>query len=246
MAASKTDLLPKYIDPLLNGDRRTCRELVISALESGIEPRKLYKDVIWPALEHVEKLYRQDRINMAEEHMATRINRTIADHVQSRLDRSKRIDKKIIIACAQGEPEEISAQMCADLFESDGWQVYLLGGGVPRDEITSLVGKLQPAMLMIVGSKPADAPIVRQMIDHVRSINACPTMNILVSGGVFNRASELWREVKADFFAETASEALEIAGGAEPRTPEKIVPGAPKKRRRRRRPPLLAQAEQMA
>lgn len=241
MAASK--LLPKYIDPLLEGNRKACRELVVSALDSGMEPRMLYRDLIWPALEHVEKLYREDRINLAEEHMATRINRTVADHLQSRLDRSTTLGKKIIITCAEGEPEEISAQMCADLFESDGWEVFLLGGGIPRDEITTLVGKLQPDLLMIVGSKPTDAPIVRQLIDHIRDISACPTMNILVSGGVFNRAAELWKEVRADFFAETASEALEIAGQAVPRTPEKRIPGAPKKRRRRRRPPLLAQAE---
>ena len=241
MASSK--LLPKYIDPLLDGNRRACRELVVSALDSGMAPRKIYRELIWPALEHVEKLYRDDRINLAEEHMATRINRIVADHLQSRLDRSLSLGKKLIITCAEGESEEISAQMCADLFESDGWEVYLLGGGIPRDEVTTLVGKLQPDLLMIVGSKPTDAPIVRQLIDHVRDINACPTMNILVSGGVFNRASELWREVKADFFAETASEALEIAGQAVPRTPEKRIPGAPKKRRRRRRPPLLAQAE---
>ncbi|MFQ5501114.1 MAG: B12-binding domain-containing protein, partial [Phycisphaerae bacterium] len=145
-----------------------------------------------------------------------------------------------------GEPEEISAQMCADLFESDGWEVFFLGGGIPQDEVTSLVGQLQPDMLMIVGSKPTDAPIVRQMIDTIREIDACPKMNVLVSGGVFNRAGGLWKEVKADFFASTASEALEIAGQAAPRPPEKRIPGAPKKRRRRRRPPLLIQAEARA
>jgi hypothetical protein len=45
-------------------------------------------------------------------------------------------------------------------------------------------------------------------------------------------------------FAETASEALELAAQAEPRKSELRVPGAPKKRRRRRRPPLLTQTEE--
>ncbi len=240
------NLLTRYMDPLLSGRRKVCREIVLDALDSGVEPKALYQDLIWPALENVDKLYREDRINKAEEHMATRINRTVADHLQSRLDRSKTLDKRIIITCADGEPEEISAQMCADLFESDGWDVYFLGGGIPQDEVTSLVGQLQPDMLMIVGSKPTDAPIVRQMIDTIREIDACPKMNVLVSGGVFNRAVGLWKEVKADFFASTASEALEIAGQAAPRPPEKRIPGAPKKRRRRRRPPLLIQAEARA
>ncbi|MCG8405335.1 MAG: B12-binding domain-containing protein [Phycisphaerales bacterium] len=241
MANSK--LFTQYMEPLLNGQRETCRKLVLSALDSGVEPRKVYSDLIWPALEHVDKLYREDRINLAEEHMATRINRTVADHVQARLDRATKLGKKIIITCAEGEAEEISAQMCSDLFEADGWDVYFLGGGIPQDEVASLVGRLQPDMLMIVGSKPADAPILRQMIDYIRNIDACPTMNVLVSGGVFSRADGLWREVKADFFAETASEALEIAAQAQPRKAEKRALDAPKKRRRRRRPPLLVQSE---
>jgi hypothetical protein len=77
------------------------------------------------------------------------------------------------------------------------------------------------------------------LVDEIRSISACPTMNIMVSGGVFNRAEGLWREVKADIRAETAVEALDLANRALPRAGEAPLPGAPKKRRRRRRPPLL-------
>ena len=238
------DLLTRYLDPLLRGERRVCRELVQQAIEKGRPPRDLYQDLIWPAMEHVDQLYRQDRINAAEEHMATRINRTVADHLQTRMERRSSLGRRIVITCASGEAEEFSAQMCADLFEADGWDVYLLGGGVPHDEIVSLVGSIQPHTLLIVGSKPSDAPLVRALIDYLREISACPTMNIMVSGGVFNRAGGLWREVKADLFAETASEALELAAQAEPRKSELRMPGAPKKRRRRRRPPLLAQTEE--
>ncbi len=236
-------LYSQYMKPLLRGERRTCRDLVVGAIDEGTCPRDLYHKLIWPAMERVQQLYREDRINTASEHMATRINRTVADQLQTRMNRNDPLGRRILITCAQGEPEEFSAQMCADLFEADGWDVYFLGGGVARDEIASLVGQLQPTAMLIVGSKPTDAPLVRCLIDHIREIDSCPTMNIIVSGGVFNRAAGLWREVKADLFAESPSETLELAGKAEPRVPEPRVPGAPKKRRRRRRPPLLAQSE---
>ncbi|MBN2559796.1 MAG: B12-binding domain-containing protein [Phycisphaerae bacterium] len=242
----KSLLLSDYMDPLLRGERRVCREMVRTAIHRGACPQELYHELIWPAMENVDRLYREDRISLAEEHMATRINRTVADHLQSRMEARPLLGRRIIVACASGEAEEFIAQMCADLFEADGWDVYLLGGGVPHDEIISLVGALQPHTLLIVGSKPTDAPSVRNLIDYIREISACPTMNIMVSGGVFNRAGGLWREVKADLFAETAAEALELARQASPRKPELRVPGAPKKRRRRRRPPLLAQVEAQA
>ncbi|MEE8385442.1 MAG: B12-binding domain-containing protein, partial [Dehalococcoidia bacterium] len=193
----RSTLFSQYMKPLLRGERRACRELVVEALDGGTRPRDLYHKLIWPAMERVELLYREDRINTASEHMATRINRTVADQLQSRMDRRLSLGRRILITCAQGEPEEFSAQMCADLFEAEGWDVYFLGGGIAQDEIASLVGQLQPSAMLIVGSKPTDAPQVRCLIDYIREIDACPTMNIIVSGGVFNRATGLWREVKA-------------------------------------------------
>jgi methanogenic corrinoid protein MtbC1 len=237
-------LFQQYMDPLLRGQRATCRQLVLEALERGHAARELYRDLLFPAMERVDQLYREDRINCAEEHMAARINRTVADHLQSRLERRPSIARKIVIACAEGEPEELSAQMFADLFEADGWDVYLLGGGVPQDEVGALVGRLQPDLLLVFGSRPSDAPLVRRMIDYIREIQAAPMMNVMVSGGVFNRASGLWREVKADLFAETACEALEVASAAMPRAYEPRAAGMGKKRRRRRKPPLLSELEQ--
>jgi methanogenic corrinoid protein MtbC1 len=133
--------------------------------------------------------------------------------------------------------------MCADLFESRGWQVNFLGGGVPNDEVLTLVGRLRPQILLIFGTQPSGVPQVRALTDMIRSVASNPTMNIMVSGGVFNRADGLWKEVHADLFARTAKDAIPVAEAAKPKAPEIIIPGAPKKRRRRRRPPLLATAE---
>lgn len=232
--------LDKYLTPLLAGERITCREFVQEQLKKARDASTLYRDLLWPAMERVDKLYRADRINTAAEHMATQINRSLANQVQACMVRGESNGKRILISCADGEPEELGAQMCADLFETRGWDVYFLGGGVPNDEILSLVGQLRPEILLVFGTQPAGVPGVRRLIDLIRGVEANPTMNIMVSGGVFNRADGLWKEVNADLFAKTAHDALPIAAAAEPRPPEIKKPGVPKKRRRRRRPPLLA------
>src|SRR5262245_34008394 len=106
-------LLDQYMDPLLNGRRNLCRSLVQSALDSGTSPQAMYSNLIFPAMERIEQMYREDRINRAAEHMATRIIRTVADQIQSRLPRKSAIDKRVVITCANDEPEELSAQMVA-------------------------------------------------------------------------------------------------------------------------------------
>jgi len=226
----------EFIGPLLTGNRTVCREFVSKQLELASDPALLYEELLWPAMEHVEKLYRADRINTATEHMATRISRSLADQIQLRLPRAEPNSKRILIACADGEPEELGAQMCADLFEARGWEVYFLGGGVPNDEILTMVGQIHPNILLIFGTKPAGVPGVRRLVDQIREIGVNPTMNVIVSGGVFNRADGLWREVNADLVARNAQQAIPLAEAAMPRTPTPPKAGSPKKRRRRRRP----------
>ena len=233
-------LLDIYMSPLLAGNRMACRGFVREQLEKVDDPAKLYETLLWPAMERVEKLHRSDRINTAAEHMATRINRTLADQVQVALPRAERNGKRIVITCADGEPEELGAQMTADLFESRGWDVFFAGGGVPNDEILSLIGQLRPEILLIFGTQPGGVPGVRRLIDMIREVAANPTMNILVSGGVYNRADGLWKEINADLVARTAHEAIPLAEQAKPRPSDVRPAGEPKKRRRRRRPPLLA------
>jgi len=238
----RSRLIDRYMDPLLDGNRVACRELIQNEIKGKTSGKKLYEDIIWPAMENVEKLFRKDEINIVTEHLATRINRALADQVQQALKRSEANGKKILIMCAEGESEELGAQMCADLFEADGWDTYFLGGGVPNDEVLSLCGRLRPDILLIFGTKPHGVPSIRALIDLIRDVGCNPTMNILASGGIYNRADGLWNEINADLFAPGAQKAIQVANGAKPRIPEVRAPGAPKKRRRRRRSPVLEAA----
>jgi len=228
---------------LLDGERQPCKRLLERALQDGATAMDIYEQVLWPAMERVNTMFREDRIGVANEHMATRINRWLASQFQAHLPIAEPIGKRIVITCAENEPEDVGAAMAADLFEAAGWETYFVGGGVPDDEILSLVGKYRPDVLLLFGTTPSGVPGVRRLIDLIREVGVHPTMNIMVSGGVFQRADGLWQEVNADIYAETMRDALAVAGAAEPRKAEIRIAGVPKKRRRRRRPPLLAGAE---
>lgn len=224
-----------FMTPLLAGNRPACRELVQRELEASKDATAIHEELIWPAMERVERLYRTDRINAAAEHMAIRILRMIADQLQARMPIAPGSGRRVIVACADGEPEELGAQITVDMFEARGWQVFFLGGGVPNDEILTLIGQLRPDLLLIFGTQPQGVPGVRKLVDLIRDVGVHPTMNIMVSGGVFNRADGLWKEVNADIFAKNATQAIPLAEASKPREAVLAKSGAPKRRRRRRR-----------
>jgi len=207
----KEDVLARYLEALLQGDRKACRAVVEETLQSGVPANAVYLHLIWPVMGEIERLQRTDRVTPVQEHLATRINRTIVDQLQNKLPRRPAKHKKAAVCCAHDEIQELGAQMIADLFESDGWQVRFLGGGLTNDDIFAFINEYAPDVLVIYGTAPKQAPDVRRLIDRVRAVNAWPDMRIVVSGGLFNRAEGLWEEIGADGFAATAGDVLQVA-----------------------------------
>lgn len=210
------NILERYLDSLLKGNRTACRAVIEEALQKGILANSVYMDIIWPIMVEIEKLSREDRITPTQEHMATRINRTIVDQLQNKLPRRPSKSKKIVICCTSAESQELGAQIMADIFESDGWEVRFPGGGLTNDDVLAFVNEYSPDILLIYGTTPKQAPAIRQLIDTIKDINACPSMRIMASGGLFNRAEGLWEEIGADCFAATAAEAVQIASSDTP------------------------------
>ncbi len=212
----KDGILERYLDALLQGNRKQCRSVIEETLQSGTPANSVYLDITWPIMTEIERLLRSDKITSTEEHLATRINRTIVDQLQNKLPRRPSKHKKIVVCCAPNELQELGAQIMADLFESDGWEIRFPGGGLTNDDILAFINEYAPDVLLIYGTTPKQAPDVRRLIDTIKDINAWPYMRIMVSGGLFNRAEGLWEEIGADLFASTAFEALQVASNDTP------------------------------
>ena len=142
-------LAKAYVEPLLAGDRAACRKVIEQALAAGITARELLNQLIWPTMELLQALYKEDRITISQVNLATRLNRSTADQLCGQLERKESNGKKVLIFCGNAEPEELGGQICADLFEADGYQVRFAGGGVPEDEVLKLIGEYRPELLLM-------------------------------------------------------------------------------------------------
>ncbi|MBS3734730.1 MAG: cobalamin-dependent protein [Phycisphaerae bacterium] len=239
MTMSTADTFKEYVSHLFAGRRINARDLVLKAQDQGKPAAKLLKKIIWPAMEQIDKLYREDHISLLVKQMSERINRTVADQLQRFLAREPKTGQRMVITCGAGEISELGAQVMADLFEAQGWTVWFLGADVPSDEILQFIGKVDPDILCIYGVQPSGVAEVRKLIDMIRGVGVCEQMQVLVSGGVFNRAEGLDEEVKADLFAADIEEALETVRDHPVRVPR---PDMPQPGRRRKRKQSAAQA----
>jgi methanogenic corrinoid protein MtbC1 len=212
MSRISSSLSHSYLETLLAGDRAAARRVIDNALEVGnFTPYDLLTGLAWPTMELLQSLYRDDRISISALNLATRLNRSVTDQLSAQLERSPNNGKKVLIFCGDDEPEELGGQICADLFECDGWTVKFAGGGVPEDEVLALIGSERPDLLLMFGTLPSGVPAVRKLIDYLREVNSCPGMQVMCCGGIYKRAEGLAEEIGADLYAPDAAEAVAMA-----------------------------------
>ncbi len=220
-------IVERLFEKLITGDRGGARGIVQETMAKGTTAEEVSREVFWPVLEMINTLYRADQLTTVAHHYATRLLRSLCNQAQSRYTPEPRRDRAILMFSGPGEADELAAQLVADLIEGDGYDVCFGGGGVASDEILSEVGARKPDILLLFASAPGDAPGIRQLIDTIRSIDACPALQIVVGGGVFNRADGLAEEIGADLWATDPAELLDkLAGDPDRRaTPEQRTVG---------------------
>ncbi len=202
----KEALLEQFFTSLIGGDRRGARAIVDEVIQAGCSAEQVLARLFWPTLEHVQDLYRHDQMTKLAHHFATRLMRSLVDQLQPRLAQAPRRGQKVLMICGPEEPEELAAQMAADLMDADGYDVYFAGGGVANDEIVNQLGEMKADVLAVFSATAGTLPYLRQLIDYLHEIGVCPHLQVAVGGGVFNRAEGLAEEIGADLWAATPEE----------------------------------------
>ena len=199
-------LQERFFQALTQGDRHGARAVVDECLAADAPAEAILEKLFWPVYENVQRMYREDQLSVVCHHFATRLMRMLADQMQARLRTSPRNGRRVLLVGGPHEGEEIAGQMAADMLEAHGFDVYFAGGGVANDEVIAQIGHLRPHALVLFGNAPTDLPHIRQLIDELHEVGSCCDTQIVVGGGVFNRADGLAEEIGADLWAATPLE----------------------------------------
>lgn len=203
-------LIERFFTSLISGDRSEARAVLDNVIATDCSPNKILSHLFWPTLEQIQKLHRSDQLSDLAHHYAIRLLRMLTDQMQLRLEAGQRRGTTVLVICGPDEPEELAAQMAADLLEADGYHVFLGGGGIAKDELVAEIGRIQTDILVVFGSVPSTIPFTRLLIDRLHKIGACPKLQVAVGGGVFNRADGLAEEIGADIWAKDPVDLVHI------------------------------------
>lgn len=197
-------------EALINGDRQASRQIVQESINQGACHEAIVMNLFWPVYERVQKLHRKDQISTVAHHLATRLLRSLADQAAANYRCKSPRNRSIFAVSGPSDSDELGGQIAVDLLEGDGYEVAFAGGGIANDEILSRIHQVQPDVLLLFASAPSDLPSIRALVDKLNEIGACRNTQIVVGGGVFNRAEGLAEEIGADLWATSPDELLEV------------------------------------
>ena len=177
-----------FRESLLAGDRMASSRMVRELLEKDIPVQTIYEELIKQALYGVGELWENNRITVAEEHLATSVSEAIMNELFPFLVTRSRIKKKVMLACVENELHQIGVKMVADVFEMKGWDSFFLGSNVPVRDLIIYAGKVQPDLFALSASIYFHIPDLKRMLQEVRQ--SFPEIPVLVGGQAFRHGGQ--------------------------------------------------------
>jgi len=201
----------RYLDAVVAGDRRAAFAAVDAAREAGMELRVLYLDVFQPVMREIGRLWQQNRITVADEHLATAITQAAMARLYDEMFAAQgaRDAPLLVAACAETERHELGLRMLCDLLELDGWDTVFLGASVPTEDLVRMVAEKRPRVVALSASLAPHLPRVREAIAAIRAALPVDGPLIAVGGRVFADDPGLAARVGADLTARDAVDAAE-------------------------------------
>lgn len=177
-------LFAPYLAAQLAGDRGAALRLVVDqGLDAGVSVPVLQLDILQPAQREIGRLWQENRISVAQEHVATSISQLVLSHLYTRLPREQANGRRAMVACVEGERHDMGARMGADFLEMAGFDVRFLGADVPTRSLLEMIEVEQPDVLGLSVALSFNVPSLERTVAAVRSAYGTG-LPILVGGHV--------------------------------------------------------------
>ena len=200
----------RYLDAVLSGSRRQAMEVVDQAMQAGLGIRPLYLEVFQPVMREIGRLWQENRITVADEHLATAITQAAMARMYGELFAADAGHGPLLVAaCADQERHELGLRMICDVLEMEGWDTVFLGASVPVEDLVRMVLDRKPEVVALSASIAPHVGRVREAIAGIRAAVPERAPLILVGGRAFAEDPGLAGRLGADLTAKDAAEATE-------------------------------------
>ena len=199
-----------YLQSALEGNVIEAMQVVLDAIDEGLNPRSAITDVLLAAQREVGHLWHLDQITIAEEHLVTSTTLRLMAVIAARAERAPDIGRTVVAASIAGNSHEVGIRAIAYLMELEGWRVIYLGSDVPRNNLPAAIHFFDADLVMLSLTLTSQLSGLADTVQEIRSTSENP-VSIMVGGNAFRDAPESWKVMGADGYADNPGNTLELA-----------------------------------
>jgi MerR family transcriptional regulator, light-induced transcriptional regulator len=196
------DRTESYLRAVLANDSPRACHVIDHELSLGTPVRDLQLRLIAPAQHEIGRLWQENLITVAQEHLATSISQLALSRLYPHLPRERVNGLSAVVACVPGERHDLGARMGADFLEMVGFDVRFLGADVSLQTLLEAIEQDRPALLGLSATLAFHLPALQDVIAKVRTV--APLLPIVVGGGGLEAAPGLAHQLGVQAFGTSA------------------------------------------
>jgi methylmalonyl-CoA mutase cobalamin-binding domain/chain len=196
---------------LLAGKQRDALDVVNRCLDEGRKLIDIELHVIEPSLYRIGERWQCNEVTVAQEHMATAIVESVMTVALLRSPPPVPINKRILLACVEGNNHAVGLRMVADAFLLAGWDVQYLGANVPTSALVQQATEWKPDLVGLSVSFAQQLRVVKAVIAELGDRLGAARPAVIVGGLAINRFKQLVDVIGADASSVDAQGAVDSA-----------------------------------
>lgn len=213
-------LFLEYFSSLLEGDKKKCMAVVAHLLEQDIDLKDLYKNLFQKSLYLVGKMWENNKICVATEHVATSITESLITFANIPVKTEAAKKYRVVVSCVPKEFHQVGAKMVANIFEYNGWETYFVGANAPIHELLKLLKEKKPHLLAVSITFYINLLKLIDLINQAREVS--PNLPIIVGGqALADNRSEILNKFKKVTYIGSLAELEKFACNFKPATKTK-------------------------
>jgi len=178
----------KFISLLEEENKNQAVLFAMQLLENGtLTIEALYQELLAPSLLDFKCKSDDQEVCIWKEHYRTSIIRTILEssylYIIKRLEKVKKINKKIVVLTPAFEYHEIGAIMVTNYLLLEGFDASYIGANTPKDEILSAIRAYAPDYIALSVTNSYNIVITKQITDEIKRFY--PNVGIVLGGQAF-------------------------------------------------------------
>ncbi len=196
------------LEEALEGNTKELHQLLLYLTTHHVEFATIADEVIRPAMAAIGRLWREGKLEINREHLASQAVMESIIRLSPELHRKPSNGKTAVCACAEGELHEIGLRAVSYALDTEGWEVQYLGAATPFDALASYITVSRPEAVCLSCTAGRQS---RSPVNNIRSIGKLVRSykGIFIVGGLFaaGRTSE---EFSCDSVAGSARDAIAL------------------------------------